>query len=388
MDLREFIRQHYLKFLDREPDPEGLEHYVMEIKENRLKKDELETIFKNSDECQARYKEKENINMNNVSLIAVYNDIRIKGKTISTGYRDSEKRYHEISKFCKKYNRPISILDLGAAEGYFTFRLSEEFDGIFIAVEYDPGRKLLELCKKNDNSKVMLLNKMMNLDDLKKLKEVQHFDIILALNIIHHFEEPFQSVLDTLVSMGSYCFLEHPNPLEGDSTKNFERIRTEKLNLNTYSPCLLNKIESGLGDRDSQKLQRELWLLKNNELKTIDRGWRNSALYEDQFGPGKYICINSDFDKLELEYGHRKEQRNWIHGINLRTFLENNGVYPTRDQILNLIDISVIENPKDLGPHNLILTGDNIFPIDQEEKYDDVNTKEKLKEYLIKDGLL
>ena len=227
MDLKEIIRQHYLKFLEREPDPEGLEHYLLEIKNNRIKPTDLEVIFKNSDEGKAIAQQKERISNGDIQPISIYNDIRVQGKTISLGYRNSEKRYDEIYKFCKKFNRPISVLDLGAAEGYFTFRLSEDFTVVFIAVENDPKRKLLDLCIKNNNHNVMLLNKKMNLDDLKLLKEVQHFDIVLALNIIHHFDEPFQSVLDTLVSMSSYCFLEHPNSFEDNSVKNFERIKSK-----------------------------------------------------------------------------------------------------------------------------------------------------------------
>ena len=53
-----------------------------------------------------------------------------------------------------------------------------------------------------------------------------------------------------------------------------------------------------------------------------------------------------------------------------------------------MIDNLVIKNPKDLGPHNLILTGNTLYAIDQKEKFDDVNTPEKLKQYLIKNRLL
>ena len=388
LNLREVIRQNYLKFLNREPDIEGLEHYFLEIQNNRIKISDLETIFRNSEEGKSIISQKEKIQVDNESPISTYNDIRIKGKTISTGYRNSEQRYEEIFKFCKKFNRPISVLDLGAAEGYFTFRLAEDFSGVFVAVENDPKRKLLELCKKNNNHKVLYLQKQMNFEDLKLLKEIQHFDIVLALNIIHHFNEPFQDVLDTLVSMSSYCFLEHPNCLEDNSTKNFERLKTEKLNLEKYTPILLNKTESGIGNLDNQQLERDLWLLKNEKPKTIDRGWREGSTYEDQFGPGTQIQVISDFNKISVNYGRREEKRNWIHGINLRTFLENNGVYPTNNDIIELIDNLAIKNPKDLGPHNLILTGNELHAIDQEEKFDDVNTPEKLKQYLIENMLL
>ena len=387
MDIRKSVRAQYLKFLDREPNLDDLDYYSNELETNRIELNDLILILRNSNESKELLKHQKIPELETCS-IDTYNDIRIKGKIISSGYRNSEKRYNEIFKFCKKFNRPISVLDLGAAEGYFTFRLSEDFSGVFIAVESNPERKLLELCIKNDNRKVLLLDKQMNLKNLKNLKEVQHFDVVLALNIIHHFDEPFQDVLDTLVSMSSFCFLEHPNPLENKSTKNSQRLETEKLNLGSFDPILLTKNKSGLGNSFNQKLERNLWLLQNLQSKTIDRGWRGASKYDEEFGPGNHISIKSNFDKIDIDYGLRDEKRTWIQGIDLRTFLENNGVYPTNNEIINLIDNLKIENAKDLGPHNLILNGANLFPIDQDDKFDAVNTKEKLKDFLKQSGLL
>ena len=386
MSIRKSIREQYLKFLDREPELDDLDFYCNELENNKIKLDDLILILRNSDEYFKLSKSK--IYDNNFSEIDTYNDIRIKGETVSSGYRDSEKRYDEIFQFCKKFNRPISVLDLGAAEGYFTFRLSEDFSGVFVAVESNPQRKLLELCVKNNNQNILLLDKQMNLKHLKNLKEVQHFDIVLALNIIHHFEEPFQDVLETLVSMSSFCFMEHPNSLEDDSTKNSHRLKTEKLSLEKFKPKLLNKNQSGLGDSSNQKLERDMWLLENTKSKTIDRGWRGSSKYNEQFGPNTEINIKSNFDEISIDYSLREEKRNWIHGIDLRTFLENNGVYPTNDEIIRLIDTMNIDDAQDLGPHNLILNGKQLFPIDQNDKLDDVNTKEKLKAFLKQSGLL
>jgi 2-polyprenyl-3-methyl-5-hydroxy-6-metoxy-1,4-benzoquinol methylase len=348
--------------------------------------DDLISILKHSDEYANLSKNQ--IYKNKNFKIETYNDIRIKGKTLTSGYRNSEQRYDEILKFCKKFNRPISVLDLGAAEGYFTFRLSEDFSGVFVAVESNSQRKLLELCIKNNNRNILLLDKQMNLKHLKNLKEVQHFDIILALNVIHHFDEPFQDVLETLVSMSSFCFMEHPNSLENNSTKNYHRLKTEKLNLEKFNPILLNKNQSGLGNSDNQKLERSMWLLENTQSKTIDRGWRGTAKYNEKFGPGTEINIQSSFDKISVNYSLREENRNWIQGIDLRTFLENNGVYPTNDDVLDLIDNMTIDKAQDLGPHNLILNGKQLLPIDQNDKLDDVNTKEKLKDFLKQSGLL
>ena len=386
MSIRKDIREQYLKFLDREPELDDLDFYCNELENNKIKLDDLILIIKNSDEYVELSKPK--IYENNFSKIDTYNDVRIKGETVFSGYRNSEKRYDEIFQFCKKFNRPISVLDLGAAEGYFTFRLSEDFSGVFVAVENNPQRKLLELCIKNNNRNILLLDKQMNLKHLKHLKEVQHFDIVLALNIIHHFDEPFQDVLETLVSMSSFCFMEHPNSLEDNSTKNSHRLKTEKLRLEKFKPKLLNKNQSGLGNSSNQKLERDMWLLENTKSKTIDRGWRGSSKYNEQFGPNTEINIKSNFDEINVDYSLREEKRNWIHGIDLRTFLENNGVYPTNDEIIHLIDTMNVDDAQDLGPHNLILNGKQLFPIDQNDKLDDVNTKEKLKAFLKQSGLL
>ena len=374
-----------MKFLDREPTLDDLDFYFEEIKNKKINLEQLSLILKNSNEFVKLQK----VNSDNKSRkIDTYNDVRIKGQTISSGYRESEDRYKEIFKFCKKFNRPISVLDLGAAEGYFTFRLSEDFSGVFIAVESDSQRNLLDSCKKNKNRNILLLEKQMNLNSIKNLKEVQHFDIVLALNIVHHFDEPFQDVIDTLVSMSSFCFFEHPNILENSATKNSHRLKNEKLNLEKFEPQLLNTNESGLGDSTNKKLQRNMWLLKNTKSKTIDRPWRGTQKYNDEFGPDTQIDIKSNFDEIVIDYSLRDESRPWIQGIDLRTFLENNGVYPTNDDILNLIDDMKVEDARDLGPHNLILNGHELFAIDQNDKLDPVNTKEKLKSFLEQSGLL
>ena len=255
-------------------------------------------------------------------------------------------------------------------------------------MESDSQRNLLDSCQKNNNRNILLLEKQMNLKSLKNLKEVQHFDIVLALNIVHHFDDPFQDVIDTLVSMSSFCFFEHPNSLENSATKNSHRLKNEKLNLEKFEPQLLNKNESGLGDSTNKKLQRSMWLLKNTKSKTIDRPWRGTQKYNDEFGPDTQIDIKSNFDEIVIDYSLRDESRPWIQGIDLRTFLENNGVYPTNDDVLNLIDNMKVDNARDLGPHNLILNGHELFAIDQNDKLDPVNTKEKLKSFLEQSGLL
>jgi len=289
-----------------------------------------------------------------------YNDIWVKGEVKEEGYRPSAQRYDEISKFCKQYTRPFSVLDLGAAEGYFTHRLAEEFEGSFAAVESDPKRNLREICESNGNSKVILMEAKLDLAALKTMAAVHHFDVILALNIVHHFDEPFQEVLDTLMSMCSYCFFEHPNEKEDTKTINSHRLEAEKLNLEKYNA-------KHLIDTDRwEDVNRKMYLLENNSPKVVYRHSLGKEIDYENEG----AVINSSFDAINIEYKHRNENRPWNLGLNLRTFLEFNGQYPCLDKIFDLIDEAPLEESdtgRDLAAHNAIIGNNELILIDQND---------------------
>ena len=50
MSIRKDIREQYLKFLDREPKLDDLDFYCNELKNNKIKLDDLILILKNSNE--------------------------------------------------------------------------------------------------------------------------------------------------------------------------------------------------------------------------------------------------------------------------------------------------------------------------------------------------
>ena len=53
-EIKKIIRKYYITFLDREPDSVGLEHHHNLIRSGKLKIQDLEEIFKNSDEYKTR----------------------------------------------------------------------------------------------------------------------------------------------------------------------------------------------------------------------------------------------------------------------------------------------------------------------------------------------
>jgi len=288
-----------------------------------------------------------------------YNDVRVEGKTIGRGMRESENRYEAIREFCGRYSRPISVLDLGAGEGYFTIRLSEDFEGVFVAIESDGRRGLLDILERNGDPNILLLESRLDFQGLKAIKSVQHFDVVLALNVVHHFNDPFQEVLDVIMSMCSYCFFEHPSGGEDLSGKNQRRVRKEPLSFEGLDP---QHLLSTPWRRNSEKL-RDLWLLSNRGPKTIDRRWSGGAWYP----PDKRISVLSDFDHIGVNYTHRAEERDWVQGLDLRTFLEWGGSYPGREKIIGMLRDAGSEGAVDLVPNNVILTGSGLEYIDQVE---------------------
>ena len=83
MDIRKSIRAQYLKFLDREPDLDYLDYYSNELETNRIELNDLILILINSNESKELVKHQK-IPELETSSIDTYNDIRIKGKIISS----------------------------------------------------------------------------------------------------------------------------------------------------------------------------------------------------------------------------------------------------------------------------------------------------------------
>lgn len=183
---------------------------------------------------------------------APYQDVWLDGVPIIKGKRECEFRYHAIKKYLKKLNRPIKVLDIGANMGYFSLRLAEDFDGLFVMMECSRkiSASLLKLCKLNRNNKTIFLKREFNLADLHFLAKEEHFDVVLALSIIHHFDEPYVDVLQALTTIGTHLILEPP--ITEETTLNQSRIINEPLNLDLYKHKELVRVPTGSVFRSKQ----------------------------------------------------------------------------------------------------------------------------------------
>ncbi|GAH42709.1 unnamed protein product, partial [marine sediment metagenome] len=90
------------------------------------------------------------------------------------------------------------------------------------------------------------------------LSECEHFDVVLALRVVHHFKtDPFDQVIDAIVSLGDHTFLELPTAGEDNV-------------------CSKIRIQQELADHD--KLLRKYDYRKVNEY-SIHVGLGKSPIY-------------------------------------------------------------------------------------------------------------
>ncbi len=159
-----------------------------------------------------------------------YQDIVINNQIVYRGWNSSycELRYKIIKDIITPITsrRVMTLLDLGAAQGYFSFRLLYDFDLVSIMIENGQSALeatseeainfLKELCRYNQyRGNIILLNATLSPQTLYEFARHEHVDIILALSIIHHIYD-WKNFIDALVQIGDVVIVEIPLPGIGD----------------------------------------------------------------------------------------------------------------------------------------------------------------------------
>lgn len=127
------------------------------------------------------------------------------GSVVTAGYRECASRYEVVRGLCLGLRRPFTVLDLGAAEGYFSIRLSVAFGARCTAVE---TRDVIEPARDRVAEVVR--------DEItpEKLAAMGTFDVVLGLSFLHHVAD-WRGMLDQMSRTArSLLIVETPNPNE------------------------------------------------------------------------------------------------------------------------------------------------------------------------------
>jgi SAM-dependent methyltransferase len=150
----------------------------------------------------------------------VYQDLLVAGESYRVGTDLCESRYELIKPVLDLADGAFSVLDLGAAQGYFSFRIAREYpESACVMAEADDtsyyahhGAMLRELRLMNgDLPNVVHLDKRLDEEDLTYLAGAEHFDVVLALLVVHLMEDSLREqvrVLEVLLGLGEHVIVE------------------------------------------------------------------------------------------------------------------------------------------------------------------------------------
>jgi hypothetical protein len=156
----------------------------------------------------------------------IYQDVVIDNTIYPIGTDICEPRYDLIKPVFNLYNRPFSVLDLGAAQGYFSFRTAYDYPhSACVMVEADMtayygqhGSMLHDLCQKNSKlNNIFFLKRALDLSDLTYLNKKEHFDVVLAFLVVHLMHKDVKEqikIVETLLQLGDNVILEVANNVD------------------------------------------------------------------------------------------------------------------------------------------------------------------------------
>jgi hypothetical protein len=300
-------------------------------------------------------------------------DIIIDKVVVQKGLDDCQGRYEALKPILDRYKRPITVLDLGAGQGYFTFRIAHDYDSTCVMIEDNGGSlrradQLLDLCHANAHLKnIALLNKRMSLQELEKLADCEHFDVVLAFDYIDHEACDWRQTVNAILRMGDNIFIQVPWSDISSDNKSQRKVveclaeRSGKLILQT--PYV-----------NDPKIQEQLLWFEGSK-----KGLRCKYFWLDPKDSNMDLFrIDSSYrSKTFIKNGHSSGVE-WKKGINLMTFLMLNGTYPTKGAIKQAVAGRALEQLTDFAPWNLILQGEDVVLIDQKDKGWRVNVHKSL----------
>ncbi len=257
-----------------------------------------------------------------------------------------EHRYNVIKPLLNRYTRPITILELGAHNNNaLSFSIAQEYDAACVIAESDYVHDVLNICNARNDKNIILLSKKLSLDDLQRLSECEHFDVILAFDIIRLFKPKWKEAINILLKSADHIIIESPSEqIEKYLSKNTRTMLTQS----HY--------------QDSHEIG-SLFLF-NKYKKYLSRRWWNYPYYEI----GSYTVFSNFQEKKLIKIQQELVITPWNTGINLLTFKELQGIYPSKKVIIELLEPLKNIDHTSLHIHNIIIQGNNLVPIDYSHK--------------------
>lgn len=288
-----------------------------------------------------------------------YQDAWVRGVTTEQGERSCADRYAVIREVVARYSRPVTVWDLGANRGYFGLRLASEFpQAVVVLVESRPD--LQQSCEANGLPNVIAMTHRMSVEDLKQLARCVHADVVLALNVLHHVEDPV-AAYKSVAGMGRDIVIETPG--RGDTGSAHYAAAQRLLDrIEADAPVLLAEFPSHV----TPGVWRPLFHVERDKT-----ALKHGYVYGERVRPrgphqARAHRIDCDHAAKTITYAGG-ESRAWHPGVNLWNWLQLGGSYPSRTVVAQAVREAFDAMPTphgDFRPWNLILQGSRVAVID------------------------
>jgi 2-polyprenyl-3-methyl-5-hydroxy-6-metoxy-1,4-benzoquinol methylase len=295
-----------------------------------------------------------------------YQDIFVNGQILKNGVRVCESRFKLIEEFLlKKFKRQFTLIDLGAAQGYFSLNAAYKYNCCSVMVEGNNHYAdfLKYLCEQNDQVKSkILLHQQIDNNFLKLMARGEHFDVVLALNIIHHLGQDWQECLEHILNLGEHIIIETPSGKDQGACGIFNREIEQYLN--DIGAQII-----GCFPKHTDSVNHGIMYYIHRKKNTVMQKYLLDFYW---LGPKNSYIIDSNLDyKKFTKFDNNQNlvvSRNWHPGINFVTFKIFNGIYPNTNWCESAINNVFDHFHQDFMPWNLVLNGSNMYLIDGEEK--------------------
>ena len=269
--------------------------------------------------------------------------------------RDCDDRYRVILDLAKRFNRPFSVLDIGSNYGYFPVRLMEDTEAVCVLID---DKEVVPVLKENlmlDRS--VVIKRKVTAKELESLARSESFDVVLALSVLHHFDDP-ERAYKAIRNLGWWSVFEVPG--EDDVGAAYPEKHQAILDLFHVEP-------SGHFDSHVSECMRPYFVLENQphlEEQSIDAADRDAPGYTNYH-------LRVDFDGAYFGKSQQQvpdemtETRPFVPGMNLYNFIRLGGGWPTNELIE--LEVEQYKGLPDFQPWNFIV-GRGITPIDMERK--------------------
>ena len=257
--------------------------------------------------------------------------------------RECADRYEPIKKLCEQFNRPFSVLDVGANFGWFGHQLVKDFENcVYVGLD----NKTID-----PHPRIYHINKHLDAQTMAAWSRSDHFDVVLGLSVLHHFKD-YGVAFNALRRLGTWLIVEIPG--ENDEGTLAPESHQGLLDIfKGVEPLATFPSHKSGVDRPMYVTRSEAFISEQS-LDAPLRGAQGYATYK----------IWQDFDHCVIEIDRLprsfiKEVRDYIPGINLHNFNMLNGT---------ILEVPETEGHPDDKPWNYVLSKDGPVPIDSEHK--------------------